>query len=381
MKKLLNTAILSISLLTVMAAAAVAPSIGSISESFKGVDPILIKMILTLPAIAIIPFSILSGKLLSKLRKKSILIVGLILYLIGGIGGGFAPNIYVLLGFRLILGVGVGLIMPLSTGLIADFFEGEKREKMMGFSGAVSNLGGIIGTVFAGFLATSISWRASFWVYSMGIIVLLLVIFTLPEPERRKNLEGGKEGLNRKVYTLLLFSTITMVIFYTLITNIALFVKSENLGGASVSGIMISSATLAAFIGGLFFSSYIKLFKKYAVHASLIIAIGGFILLALSKTVLIAIVGIMMVGFAVGTVVPLINLNASKSVSANSTALALSIVGSGFFLGQFISPIIFGQIGKLFGNSSIRFVFSSAGVMTVVVLIVYTIYNLKKKLN
>ena len=54
----------------------------------------------------IIPFSFLSSYLTSKLPKRTIILIGLLIYLVGGIGPQIASSIEVLLLFRLILGAG-----------------------------------------------------------------------------------------------------------------------------------------------------------------------------------------------------------------------------------------------------------------------------------
>ena len=48
-------AILSISLLTIMASAAISPALSAIQDHFYDVDELYIKMIITLPALFIIP--------------------------------------------------------------------------------------------------------------------------------------------------------------------------------------------------------------------------------------------------------------------------------------------------------------------------------------
>src|SRR5699024_2222092 len=101
-----------------------------------------------------IPFSFFSSYLTSKITKKSIVMIGLTIYLIGGVGAQFSSNIETLLILRLVLGAGVGLIMPLSMSLINDYFEGKERTKMMGYNSAFSNLGGILTMLLAGWLAT-----------------------------------------------------------------------------------------------------------------------------------------------------------------------------------------------------------------------------------
>ncbi|MFH1339329.1 MAG: MFS transporter [Candidatus Omnitrophota bacterium] len=218
--------ILSISLLTVMASAAISPALAKISQAFPGADLTLIKLVLTLPSLLIIPFSLLSGWLASRMKKKHILLIGLFIYCLGGIGGGFARSIAELLIIRGIFGIGVGLIIPLSTSLIADFFEGERRTKMMGYSGAVSHIGGVIFLLISGWLAC-FSWRYAFGVYGLALATALMIIFWLPEPVYKRAPGLNKSKLPREVYVCALLGALMMVAFYAAPTNLAMFIEKE----------------------------------------------------------------------------------------------------------------------------------------------------------
>ncbi len=126
--KMLKPTIISISMATVMAGAAISPALGLIAEAFPDASETMIKLILTAPSIMIIPFSFLSSYLTSKITKRTIIMIGLVIYLIGGVGAQLMSTIELLLAFRLFLGAGVGLVMPLSMSLINDYFKGSERK-------------------------------------------------------------------------------------------------------------------------------------------------------------------------------------------------------------------------------------------------------------
>lgn len=219
-------AILSISLLTVMASAAVSPALAKIRQAFPAADITLIKLVLTLPSLLIIPFSLLSGVLAARMRKKNVLLIGLVIYFLGGIGGGFAQNITQLLIIRGLFGIGVGLIIPLSTSLIADFYEGAERTKVMGLSGSVSHMGGVIFLLLSGWLAC-MSWRYAFGVYALSLLTAIMLLIWLPEPVSKK--PGGmvKSKLPGGVYWCAVLGALMMVAFYAAPTNLAMFIENE----------------------------------------------------------------------------------------------------------------------------------------------------------
>lgn len=227
--KMLKPTILSVSLLTIMASAAVAPALGKIRLAFPGVNDTLIKLVLTLPPLMIIPFSLFTGWLAFRVKKKTIMLTGLAIYFLAGIGGGFARNITELLVIRAVLGIGVGLIMPLSTTLVGDFFKGDARRKMMGYAVSVQNLGGVVFQIAAGYLAV-MSWRYSFGVYSMAFIILVLIAIFLPEPPRAPQPAAGQKSkakLPLKVYICALLCVLNMVVFYSVLTNLAMLLEDE----------------------------------------------------------------------------------------------------------------------------------------------------------
>jgi len=116
--KQIKTTILSISLLTVMAGAAVAPALGVIKEHFSTTPDILVKLIISIPALFIIITNLVFKYLCRFMRTKTIAVIGLIIYIVAGTCALFANNIWILLAFRAVLGVSVGLLMPLSTRIV-----------------------------------------------------------------------------------------------------------------------------------------------------------------------------------------------------------------------------------------------------------------------
>lgn len=224
---LLKLTVLSISLLTVMSSAAVSPALAKIKQAFPGADTTLIKLILTLPSLFIIPASLAAGWLVKKTKKKNVLLMGLLIYAIAGIGGGFAKNITHLLVIRAIFGIGAGLIIPLSTSLIADFFDGEERTKMMGYSGSVSHFGGVIFLLLSGWLAC-MSWRYAFFVYALAVLSFFMIMFWLPEPiYKRSQSAAARSSLPFGVYVCSVLGILMMIAFYAAPTNLAMFIEND----------------------------------------------------------------------------------------------------------------------------------------------------------
>ena len=151
--KPLAASILSLSLLTVMAGAAVAPALEVIRRHFSDANQLEVQLVVCMPALFIVITNMFFGRLASRFGARTLTMVGLALYTVGGAAAGLFNSIWAVLVMRALVGVGVGIIMPLSTGLLTYYFAPEKREGLMGLSSAANQLGGVVATLLAGGLA------------------------------------------------------------------------------------------------------------------------------------------------------------------------------------------------------------------------------------
>ncbi|WP_022849864.1 MFS transporter [Limisalsivibrio acetivorans] len=350
---MLKLTLLSLSLLTIMAGAAVAPAIANIAAAFPDASETTVKLVLTIPAVFIIPFSLFSGRLSRRFSKKWMLIVSLSLYAIGGVGGGFAQSIHVLHFFRSLLGIAVGLLMPLSTGLIGDFFDGDEKAQMLGNSAAASNLGGVLATFSAGFLAM-ISWRHSFGVYGLSIVILILVILFLHEPPKVETGQRQKERIPVKVYLWAVAAFGQMLAFYTIPTNISIYMSENGFGNASITGFLISFALFSAFIASMLFKKIFWKFGRFFAPFILIIMVTGVYGLTFAPAVYYVFLSVIFTGTGMGLTMPFIYLNAQNAAGKGRSVTAMSLVTCMLFLGQFLSPIAVDFIGSFTGLTTPR---------------------------
>ncbi len=379
----LKATILSLSLVTVMSGAAVAPALGAIADYFSKADPLLIKLIITLPSLFIIFTSLLFSVISSKLSSKTIAVMGLFLYIIGGCAAGFANNIYLLLVFRSILGIGVGLIMPLSTGLIAYFFDKNEQSKLMGYSSAVNNLGGIIAMALSGYLV-SLNWRYSFAIYLLGLLVEIMVIRILPKAElnRTKNSLDIKSIYKIAPYASVMF--IIMVIFYTMPSNFSMIMTAENLIPTSLIGLLMSVQNITALITGLALSVIVKKAGRYTKYFAAGILALGFFSLSFTGHIITVILGLIALGIGLGILVPVMNAQISLHVDKEKMTSAMSIMSAMLYLGQFLSPVLIDGVQSLLRLQGLQIPFYLATIVSAALLISFIwipVYTTENKQN
>lgn len=382
MNKLQKLAILSISLLIIMSSAAISPALTYIGDYFNNASELMIKMVIALPAIFIIPVTLITGRLIFRVRKKHLVYIGLSLYLIGGLGGALQNSIYSLLVFRALMGIGVGVLLPLTRGLIADFFVGDERAKMMGYSSSINNLGSIVATMFAGIL-TVYGWRYPFLVYIIAFIVLILVILYLPNEDIPPK-ETHKIHINKHVWVLGFTHYFMILSYYTVLTGLGFLVTTNNYGGGLATGILISVASLCSFLLGFFFHRLRSFLKGWTILFGMVFISSGMFVIALSSSLFQVVIGLLLVGFGMGIIPPMIYLQTSLVSSKNDVVLSLAIVSIFSFLGQFSSPIVNSFFQWVFHYHSVEspFVISAIiGTLTILVMLISKLVKRGQKLS
>ena len=366
----IKVSILSIALLIIMTGAAASPVLADISGHFPEVDPLLVRMVVTLPALMIIPFSFLTGSLAKRYRKKSLALIGLGGYLVGGLGGGLADGMAGILLFRALLGASVGILSPLANGLIADYFFDAERTKMMGYSAAANNLGGGLATIMAGLLAT-LHWRYAFSIYGVAFFSLLLVLFFLPKESVRdqSGLSGYEEVAapesRRSLLKWSLFTFLMIVIFFSIPTHLDFFIFAEDLGTSATTGWLMGSLTGVSFSTGIVFQRVVAYLRDKTALAAFGFFLLSFSILSFFSSLLLISAAIVFAGFAMGILIPLIMDSITKEVRARDTIFALAVINFSLYLGQFVSPLVPGLIEYILGTSLIRFPFFVSALITI----------------
>ena len=255
--KPLAASILSLSLLTVMAGAAVAPALEVIRRHFSDASQLEVQLVVCMPALFIVITNMFFGRLASRFGARTLTMAGLALYTVGGAAAGLFNSIWAVLVMRALVGVGVGIIMPLSTGLLTYYFAPEKREGLMGLSSAANQLGGVVATLLAGVLA-NISWRLSFLVYLMGLISIVLCLIFMPNDRIRSGEsadaeKGGSGGVWRRNWGYILCMFLLMTAFFIYPANFAIVTAAEGAIPMSLCAVIMAGTDLVAFGGGLAF--------------------------------------------------------------------------------------------------------------------------------
>ena len=342
-------AILSISLLTVMTNAAVAPLLGLISASFPSAGITLIKQVVTLPSLMIIFFSIISGQLVRILSKKLILAIGLCTYLISGFSTQWADSITSLLFLRALTGAGAGLIVPLAASFITDFYSGKEQAEMVGYSTFTAYFGAALAPLAAGWIVGS-TWQNAFYIYLIAAAVLAFTMISIPKNvvRRKENEKRGQKQINFAVISMALVGCGVYILFYLMPTDVSFLIATIGNMNPSSAAVLLAIEILAAASAGVVFSKATHKLGAYAFTIGFVLLAGGFILVNFAHSFTLLAACMIIIGLGIGTIRPVIYLRTAQVSLPESTTSSFAFVNSGFSLGQFISPIFYYGVSSAF---------------------------------
>jgi MFS family permease len=132
---------------------------------------------------------ILAGALNDFYGRKRMFTFGLAGFLVTSLLCGVAPNMELLILFRILQGVAGALLVPGSLALLTVTFSGEAQGRAFGLWAAASAATTILGPFVGGILVDGISWRAAFVVLAVPALALAWFVVRLPEPPRGANIE------------------------------------------------------------------------------------------------------------------------------------------------------------------------------------------------
>ena len=123
----------------------------------------------------------LAGNLSDIFGRKKVFLISLILFTASSLACGLAGNIYTLVAFRALQGIGGASFLPSASGIVSDYFP-ESRERMIGLFTSIFPIGGIVGPNLGGWIVANYSWRYIFYInLPIGVILIVLIMTLLKD--------------------------------------------------------------------------------------------------------------------------------------------------------------------------------------------------------
>lgn len=353
----------------------VAPILGEVAKAFPNSSTFQLQLIVIMPFFTSIPFSVIAGKLARKYDKKNLIILGLLIYGLAGMLPFFCKTMNQVLIFRLIAGIGVGMVLPLPNAIIAENFTGTQRERILGLATGVANVANVLDSIAVGFILL-LGWRYPFLCFSVCILIMFVAIVGLPKSppvEHTVNVTGGHtsgKGIPKVAYALALFMTVNWMIFAFNINNTALFMVTEKIGLPWMIGIAISLPGGISIISGLVFPNFYHKTKHYLVPISIAIFAIGYMVMFFTHNFVTQCIANSLIGFGSGMLPPYILNLTSQKVEKSQRDAAYGLVTSGIHIGFLSSPFVQLLITTVTGISAFRSLYGICAVSLIVCTVI-----------
>ncbi len=381
--KLTLLTIMLCSMLMLMGGAAVAPALPLIEQVFPGQDT-LVSMIITIPSLAVALVGFAMGALADRLGKVKVLATSLVVFTAAGavgflMEGGSDTQLYILLVFRFVVGIGIAGISSAVTALIAEYYTGMDRIRALSYQSAAMGVGVLI-LEYTGGLLAEFSWREPFLVYLIGVPILLMVLLTMKEPRRDEQGPADRVVPERKANKRLLticYVTIfvAMTMAFLLPTKMPTYLQTELAVSTSVTGLFLGVHGVTNACFSLMYRRFVQRFAPFT-----IIAIG-FLLLAValltlevSESIASSVVMMIVAGAGLGMVCPAVSNTLAGETTASTSGKIMGGYSTCLNLGQFsislISVPLFAAVG-----SSYPVMFGVMAVVAIVACLAFVVMS------
>ena len=164
----------------------IATALGKIVQDFNAFDSLSwIVTAYLLTATITVP---IAGKLSDIFGRRTVLLVGVAIFVSGSLMGGLSPNVVSLVLWRAFQGIGGGIITANAFTIVGDLFAARERGRWQGIIGAVFGLSSVVGPLLGGYLTdgqhifnVTTDWRWTFFInVPIGIIAFALIAVYAP---------------------------------------------------------------------------------------------------------------------------------------------------------------------------------------------------------
>ncbi|MDQ1263264.1 MAG: hypothetical protein QG559_265 [Campylobacterota bacterium] len=355
----------------------VLPVISIYALELEGATPFLVGIVVGGYALTQAIFQVPFGSMSDKIGRKPTLLIGLIIFLIGSLICAFTDNIYALMVGRFLQGAGA--IGSVITAMISDLVSEEIRGKAMAIMGGsialsfafAMGLGPVLGAKFGVeflFLATSF----------LAVLAMVLLFTKVPTPPVIKHTYHASAKTSdilkdSNLFNMIVINAMQKGLMTIAFVLIPIILTSDDFGWQKSD---LYLAYLPAMVFGFVSMGPAVVFgekrnkSKQIFLASIVFFIASFLIMGLTTSSTVFIVGVVLFFIAFNMMEPLVQSMISKFAKVHQKGAALGIANSVAYFATFIGGTL---AGLLLSNSDRE----TIGISIAIVSVLWLLWTLR----
>ncbi|MBU0631742.1 MFS transporter [bacterium] len=321
----------------------VLPVLSVYAMTLNGATPLLVGIIVGGYALTQAIFQVPFGSMSDKIGRKPTILVGLIIFLIGSVISAVSTDIYTLMLGRFLQGAGA--IGSVITAMISDLVEEEVRGKAMAMMGGTIALSFALAMGLGPVIGAHFGVETLFWITAVLAVLAMILLFTkVPTPPKIKHIYHNKTKTadilkDPNLLSMIIINgmqkglmTMAFVIIPIILTSDAFSWEKADLWMAYVPAMILGLVAMGP--AAVFGEKHNK--PKQIFLISIVLFIASFLLMGLTSSSVLFVVGVVSFFIAFNMMEPLVQSMISKFAKVHQKGAALGIANSFAYFMTFV---------------------------------------------
>lgn len=358
-----------VTLMAVLGTSSVTPAFPRIVQELgiSSGQVVLLITFFTLPGVLLTP---VAGVLSDRFGRKKILVPSLLLFGIAGGACALVRDFDLLLGLRVLQGMGAAALGTTNVTLLGDLFSGDDRTEALGYNSSILSIGSASYPAIGGALAT-FAWYYPFALPVVAIPIAFLVLFSLhnPGPENDQDLKEyfgsvWEHVKDRRVLGLFAGSLVTFILLFgSLITYLPILMNELFQASPLVIGLVVASSSLATAVTSTQMRRLSSRFsEKVLIRVSFLLYAAALCIVPLAPNVWMLLIPTVIFGVAQSLNLPISFSLLTAAAPKENRGAFLSLNSTILRLGQTIGPLLMSATAAGLGLGGAYFVAAALAV-------------------
>jgi MFS family permease len=336
-------------------------------------------VLLSVPALFIILGAPLTGWISDHWGRKSLLTVSLVVFAVAGMSGYFAETFSFLFAGRAVLGLAIAGIKTATVAMVGDYYEGARRQKVIGWQGSATKFGGVVFLLLGGFLA-NLDWRVPFLGYALAFLVLPSALLALKESlPAHEDHAGAYESSAEPSAPLLpcafvfVSATLASGLFFITLVQLPFFLTRAFDASPLQTGLAVAVGNTVGSLISLSYHVFKRRMNYVAIYAVIFLFMAaGYYVLTVMPNYETSLLAMIVGGVGFGLYIPNHSSWILAIVGPLRRGFGVGLVTTAMFLGQFMAPIL---AEPLIDPADPRAVWRSISAILVVLGVLYVLLS------